>query len=105
MAGSSPIVAGTRFVLKHQFSGFPKKEDFDFVEDPMPALKDGEILMDALFMSVDPYMRPYVMRLSPPFTMIGTGVYKVRESRDPDFPQGGIVVANVGWVKTGTHFN
>ena len=48
MAGSSPIVAGTRFVLKHQFSGFPKKEDFDFVEDPMPALKDGEILMDAL---------------------------------------------------------
>merc|ERR1712021_197225 len=34
-------------------------------------------------MSVDPYMRPYVMRLSPPFTMIGTGVYKVRESRDP----------------------
>ena len=102
MAGSSPIVAGTRFVLKHHFSGFPKNEDFEFVEDTMPPLKDGEILMDALFMSVDPYMRPYVMRMSPPFTMIGSGVYKIRESRDPDFPQGGTVVANIGWVKTGT---
>merc|ERR1740129_649546 len=51
-------------------------------------------------MSVDPYMRPYVMRMSPPFTMIGSGVYKIRESKDPDFPQGGTVVANIGWVKT-----
>ena len=101
MAGSDPIVAGTRFVLKHQFSGFPKNEDFDFVEDPMPPLKDGQILMDALFMSVDPYMRPYVSRLTTPFTMIGMGVYKIRESRDTEFPQGGIVVANIGWVQTG----
>ena len=42
------------------------------------------------------------MRMSPPFTMIGSGVYKIRESKDPDFPQGGTVVANIGWVKTGT---
>ena len=105
MAGSDPIVAGTRFVLKHQFSGFPKNEDFDFVEDPMPPLKDGQILMDALFMSVDPYMRPYVSRLTTPFTMIGTGVYKIRESRDTEFPQGGTVVANIGWVKTGNYIS
>jgi len=101
MAGSSPIVAGTRFVLKHHFVGMPKNEDFDLVEDNLPPLKDGQILIDALFLSVDPYMRPYVLRLSPPFTMIGTGVYKVKESKDSDFPEGSIVVANVGWVKTG----
>ena len=105
MAGSDPIVAGTRFVLKHQFSGFPKNEDFDFVEDPMPPLKDGQILMDALFMSVDPYMRPYVSRLTTPFTMIGMGVYKIRESRDTEYPQGGTVVANIGWVKTGNYIS
>merc|ERR1739844_522223 len=51
-------------------------------------------------MTVDPYMRPYVSRLTTPFTMIGTGVYKIRESRDTEFPQGGTVVANIGWVKT-----
>jgi len=101
MAGSSPIVAGTRFVLKHHFVGMPKNEDFDLVKDNLPPLKDGQILIDALFLSVDPYMRPYVMRMSPPFTMIGGGVYKVTESRDSDFPKGATVVANVGWVKTG----
>jgi len=101
MAGSSPIVAGTRFVLKHHFVGMPKNDDFDLVEDNLPPLKDGQILIDALFLSVDPYMRPYVLRMSPPFTMIGTGVYKVKESKDSDYPVGSIVVANVGWVKTG----
>merc|ERR1719362_2576492 len=51
-------------------------------------------------MSVDPYMRPYVSRLTTPVTMIGMGVYKIRESRDTEYPQGGTVVANIGWVKT-----
>jgi len=101
MAGSSPIIAGTRFVLKHHFVGMPKNEDFDFVEDNLPPLKDGHILIDALFLSVDPYMRPYVMNLSPPFTMIGTGVYNIKESKDSNFPKGATLVANVGWVKTG----
>jgi prostaglandin reductase 1 len=32
--------------------------------------------------------------------MIGMGVYKIRESRDTEYPQGGTVVANIGWVKT-----
>jgi len=101
MAGSSPIIAGTRFVLKHHFVGMPKNEDFDFVEDKLPPLEDGHILIDALFLSVDPYMRPYVMNLKPPFTMIGTGVYNVKESKDSNFPEGATIVANVGWVKTG----
>ena len=105
MSGSAPIIAGTRFVLKHHFVGMPKNEDFDLVEDNLPPLGDGHILIEALFLSVDPYMRPYVMGMSPPFTMIGTGVYKVKESKDSDFPEGSIVVANVGWVKTGTYSN
>ena len=104
MSGSAPIIAGTRFVLKHHFDGMPKNEDFDLVKDDLPQLKDGEILIDALFLSVDPYMRPYVSRYTPPFTMIGTGVYKVRETRDSGYPKGAIVVANVGWVKTGMFF-
>ena len=50
-------------------------------------------------------MRPYVSRMTTPFTMIGTGVYKIRESRDAEFPQGGTVVANIGWVKTGNYIS
>ena len=79
----------------------PKIDDFELIEENLPPLKDGEILIEAMFLSVDPYMRMYVLKMSPPFTMIGIGVYKVSESRDSNYPKGTTVIANVGWVKTG----
>ena len=34
-------------------------------------------------------------------TLVGSGVYKVRESKDGDFPKGAIVIGSVGWIKIG----
>ena len=95
------MVLGERFVLKHHFDGVPKSEDFEFVKEKLPSLKDGEILIDAKFLSVDPYLRPLSQTMNPPFTMVGSGVYTVRESKDGDFPKGAIVIGSVGWIKTG----
>ncbi len=92
---------GKRFVLKRHFEGLPKPEDFDLVEEKLSPLQDGEILISALYLSVDPYMRPYTKRMTPPFTMIGQGVYKVLASKDEKFPTGSIVLANSGWIKQG----
>ena len=33
------MVKGQRFVLKHQFNGLPKKEDFDLIEEDLLPLK------------------------------------------------------------------
>ena len=63
---------------------------------------DGEILVSALYLSVDPYMRAYVNRMNPPFTMIGQNVSKVIESRHADYPVGCILVTYSGWIKTGS---
>ena len=79
------MVLGRRFVLKHHFVGHPKPEDFDLVEEELPALQDGDIQFRALFLSVDPYMRPYTSRMTPPFTMIGGAVGVVEQSMDPEF--------------------
>ena len=95
------MVLGERFVLKHHFDGVPKSEDFEFVKEKLPLLKDGEILVDAKFLSVDPYLRPLSQTMNPPFTMVGSGVYKVMESKDGDFPKGAIVIGSVGWIKIG----
>merc|ERR1712223_1753426 len=46
-------------------------------------------------------MRMDVLGMKPPFTMIGVGVYKIRESRDSNYPKGATVIANAGWVQTG----
>jgi len=95
------MVLGRRFVLKHHFEGNPKREDFDLVKEDLPPLKENEIQFRALFLSVDPYMRPYTKRMSPPFTMIGSSVAEVEESRNPNFKKGQTIVILAGWVERG----
>jgi len=93
------MVKGRKFILKHHFNGLPKQEDFDLVEEELPQLKDGDIQIKTIFLSVDPYMRPYTMRMKPPLTMIGGNVAIVEESKDPNFPKGCHVITTAGWVE------
>merc|ERR1719362_1174186 len=46
-------------------------------------------------------MRPYTSRMTPPFTMIGSSVAEVEESRHPNFPVGATIVLMAGWVERG----
>jgi len=95
------MVKGRRWVLKQHFVGEPKPEDFELVEEELPALKENEIQYRSLFLSVDPYMRPYTMRMSPPFTMIGSSVAVVEETRNPKFTVGQTIIILAGWVERG----
>lgn len=53
--------------------------------------------MEAEYLSVDPYMRPYVQRYPVGITMIGSQVAKIVESRNPNYPVGKRVVGYLGW--------
>merc|ERR550532_724298 len=46
-------------------------------------------------------MRPYTMRISPPFTMIGSSVAVVEESRHQNFSKGQTIIILAGWVERG----
>merc|ERR1719266_1700396 len=46
-------------------------------------------------------MRPYTMRMSPPFTMIGSSVAVVEETRNPKFTVGQTIIILAGWVERG----
>ena len=96
------MVKARKFVLKHHFEGIPKIDDFELVEEELPEMKDGDVLIETLYLSVDPYMRPFSNTLSPPFTMIGQSVGKVVESKNDKFPVGAIVLSKAGWVEKGT---
>ena len=95
------MVQGRRWVLKHHFDGLPKKQDFELVEEELPPLKDGQVLIKALWLSVDPYMRPYVARYNPPITMIGQALFKVLESKNQAYPEGSQILSNCGWIDVG----
>ncbi|KAM9367451.1 prostaglandin reductase 1 [Phaethornis superciliosus] len=96
------MVTAKVWVLKKHFEGFPKTSDFELKQIELPNLKDGELLLESVFLSVDPYMRPYSRRdMNEGDVMIGTQVARIVESKNPVFTEGVFVVARGGWR---THF-
>ncbi|CAG5959822.1 unnamed protein product, partial [Menidia menidia] len=86
------------WILAKHFEGFPKTSDFQLQVEELPEPKDGEVLLEAVFLSVDPYMRPFSrVRMKEGDVMIGSQVAKVIQSRNPAFPVGSHVVSRSGW--------
>jgi hypothetical protein len=100
---STPTV-NRQYVLKSRPVGMPKESDFSLIETPLPALKDGEVLVRAMYLSVDPYMRgrisgmkSYAAPTEIGGLMVGGGVAQVMESKNPQFSTGDIVDTYMGW--------
>ncbi|XP_062851428.1 prostaglandin reductase 1-like isoform X1 [Trichomycterus rosablanca] len=86
------------WTLRRHFDGFPKNSDFELKEEKLPEPKDGELILEAVFLSVDPYMRSFSRdQMKEGDAMIGTRVSKVIQSKNPGLPVGSYVVANCGW--------
>ncbi|KAG0710747.1 Prostaglandin reductase 1 [Chionoecetes opilio] len=77
--------------------GTPRLEDFVLEEEVLPACGEGDVIVEAVALSVDPYMR-YRARLIPlNSVMFGTQVAKVIESKNPKWPVGTHLVHCEGW--------
>ena len=91
--------------LKRRPTGFVKEGDFELVEVTLPELKkEGEFLVRNIWMSVDPFLRIYMVKGSkvmPPVelnkVLTGGCIGQVIESRSNDFRVGDFVNANFGW--------
>ncbi|XP_068085740.1 prostaglandin reductase 1-like [Anabrus simplex] len=97
------MVKTKKFVVAKHFEGEPKENDLQLVEEELPSLKDGEILCEAVWLSVDPYMRVFAPTLPKGSIMIGTQVAKIIESRNKGFPVGKYVVGHLGWQTISVH--
>nr|XP_023017475.1 prostaglandin reductase 1-like [Leptinotarsa decemlineata] len=82
--------------VKH-FSGFPKATDLELVEEELSPLKDEEFLAEAVYLSVDPYMRAFSAGFPIGETMVGYQVAKIIETKNSKFPLGKYVVGGFGW--------
>jgi NADPH:quinone reductase len=85
-------------------SGFPKVADFRLAESDMLWPAEGQVLVQTIYLSVDPYMRgrmsdaeSYVPPLAIGEVLPGGAVGRVLESKDPRFAVGGIVQGMLGW--------
>ena len=85
-------------------AGMPTLDNFKIVDAEVPQLKDGEVSVHTLYISVDPYLRGRMREgrsYVPPFEVgqvIMSGVVgEVVESRAPEFAPGDIVTGMLSW--------
>lgn len=93
-----------RIVLASRPVGEPVADNFRLETVPQPTPADGQLLLQALYLSIDPYMRGRMSEAksyAPPVplgeVMVGGTVSRVIHSRHPDFQAGELVMAYTGW--------
>ena len=93
-----------RIVLASRPQGQPTPNCFRLESVPVPELKEGQVLLRTLYLSLDPYMRgrmseepSYVEPVAIGEVMGGGTVCRVELSRAPKFSVGDTVLANSGW--------
>jgi NADPH-dependent curcumin reductase CurA len=84
--------------------GTPTEENFKIVETPLPEVGPGQVLVENLYMSVDPYMRGRMRAegvYAAPFelnqVMYGGAIGKIVESNHDDLAPGDIVLNSLAW--------
>ncbi len=93
-----------RIVLASRPSAYPEPEHFRIEETQIPQPREGEALVQVIWLSLDPYMRGR-MREGPSYAapvevggvMTGGVVGRVIESRTPEVTVGDIVEGSLGW--------
>ena len=93
-----------RWLLNKRPEGMPEDNCWKWEEVDVPKLKDGEILIKSLYLSIDPYMRgrmndtvSYTAPLQIGDVMVGESVGVVVESQSDKFKLGDYVCVHGGW--------
>ncbi|GAB2775638.1 NADP-dependent oxidoreductase [Rhabdobacter roseus] len=102
---STPMTT-QQIVLASRPQGLPTSDTFRFEEMELPPLSDGEVLVEPLYWSVDPYMRGRMndaKSYTPPFKVdapiVGGVVAKVMESKSEKYPVGTPVLGMLPWAQ------
>ena len=87
---------------------YPQESDFRLVESPIPEPGEGEVLLQTIWLSLDPYQRGRMTDAMPPATpvelgpvIVGGVAGRIIRSRTPAFTEGDIVEGSIGWQEYG----
>ena len=90
--------------LKERPQGMVQDSNFEYGEEPIPEIGDGEMLVQNLYLSFDPTYRGqmedrpnYVPPIQLGEIMRGSSAGKVVKSNNPDFKVGDMVRGAGGW--------
>ena len=93
-----------RLLLTARPIGIPGPKIFTADAEPARAPGAGEVLLETLYLSIDPAMRSWIsedaaykQRIAIGAVMLGGGIARVLESRSEGFVTGDLVQARLGW--------
>ena len=97
-------VKNTKWVLKNRPQGLVKDTDFELITENLSEIKEGEILLENLYLSFDPTQRMWlndILGYLPPI-QIGEvirsgGMGRVLESNNSEYKVGDLTFGFVGW--------
>lgn len=97
-------IRSTQIRLAARPVGEPQDSDFETTVRTLPDLKDGQVLLRTVYLSLDPYMRgrmsaakSYAQPVEIGDVMVGGTVCEVVESRADGRQAGDLVLAYTGW--------
>lgn len=97
-------VVNRKIVLASRPKGEPSSTNFNLVEEDLPGIEDGQVLVRNLYLSLDPYMRgrmsdakSYAEPVAIGAVMIGATVGEVVRSKTPEVVEGDTVLGFGGW--------
>ncbi|XP_060064638.1 prostaglandin reductase 1-like [Ylistrum balloti] len=93
------MVIAKKWVLVREFVGKPKNGDFSLEEEILPdEVNDGEVLCEALYLSVDPYVRFLCnVMMKPGDTVVGEQIARVTTSKNLKYSVGDVIRLSSGW--------
>ena len=90
-------VVSRQIRLKNRIVGMPKESDFELVEVSLPEPAAGEVLVENLYTSVDPYMRGAMRGVELGKPLEGRCAGQVVQSNSDQFQVGDHVTGMLGW--------
>ena len=100
------MVVNEQVLLRRRPVGEPAADDFELAQGPVPEPAEGQVLVRAQFLSLDPYMRgrmseakSYAKPVAVGAVMEGQTAGVVEQSRHPGFKPGDQVSGGYGWQR------
>jgi NADPH-dependent curcumin reductase CurA len=98
------VPTNQHILLAARPKGEVKPTDFELVDAPMPEPAEGEVLVEIQYLALEPAMKgwmearvDYVAPVEIGDVMRGNALGRVVQSRDPQFPEGTLVMGSLGW--------
>lgn len=98
------MTANQQIILAQRPVGMPDESNLQLADAPMPEPADGQVLIQNIYLSLDPYMRgrmsaakSYAQPVAEGAVMEGQTVARVLMSRHANYAEGDYVLAAGGW--------